>query len=177
MRITDSVRCLKGVGDKVESNLNKLGIFTVEDLLEYYPRAYQTYDAPVDVSEITLGKRLAVRGFLHRSLARIPGGRVEKTAGTLIDGDARLQLLWYRMPYLRKQVISGKTYIFYGVVKNKNGQWTMEQPEIYEPEAYEKVRSTIQPIYSLTEGVHQKLIGKLVRQVLEEKTLFDDYLQ
>ena len=176
MRITDSVRCLKGVGDKVESNLNKLGIFTVEDLLEYYPRAYQTYDAPVDVSEITPGKRLAVRGFLHRSLARIPGGRVEKTAGTLIDGDARLQLLWYRMPYLRKQVISGKTYIFYGVVKNKNGQWTMEQPEIYEPEAYEKVRSTIQPIYSLTEGVHQKLIGKLVRQVLEEKTLFEDYL-
>ena len=176
MRITDSVRCLKGVGDKVESNLNKLGIFTVEDLLEYYPRAYQTYDAPVDVSEITPGKRLAVRGFLHRSLARIPGGRVEKTAGTLIDGDARLQLLWYRMPYLRKQVISGKTYIFYGVVKNKNGPWTMEQPEIYEPEAYEKVRSTIQPIYSLTEGVHQKLIGKLVRQVLEEKTLFEDYL-
>ena len=51
MRITDSVRCLKGVGDKVESNLNKLGIFTVEDLLEYYPRAYQTYDVPVDVSE------------------------------------------------------------------------------------------------------------------------------
>ncbi|HAP22313.1 MAG TPA: ATP-dependent DNA helicase RecG, partial [Lachnospiraceae bacterium] len=70
----------------------------------------------------------------------------------------------------------GKTYIFYGVVKNKNGQWTMEQPEIYEPEAYEKICSTIQPIYSLTEGVHQKLIGKLVRQVLEEKTLFQDYL-
>ncbi len=176
MGITDSVRCLKGVGDKVESNLNKLGIFTVEDLLEYYPRAYQTYDVPVDVSDIIPGKRLAVRGVLHRSLTRIPGGRVEKTAGTLVDGDARLQLLWYRMPYLRKQMISGKTYIFYGVVKNKNGQWTMEQPEIYEPEAYEKVCSTIQPIYSLTEGVHQKLIGKLVRQVLEEKKLFEDYL-
>ena len=147
MRITDSVRCLKGVGDKVEGNLNKLGIFTVEDLLEYYPRAYQTYDVPVDVSDIIPGKRLAVRGVLHRNLTRIPGGRVEKTAGTLVDGDARLQLLWYRMPYLRKQMISGKTYIFYGVVKNKNGQWTMEQPEIYEPEAYEKVCSTIQPIY------------------------------
>lgn len=176
MKITDSVRRLKGVGDKVENNLNKLGIFTVEDLLEYYPRAYQTYDVPVDVSDIIPGKHLAVRGVLHRSLVRIPGGHVEKTAGTLVDGDTRLQLLWYRMPYLRKQVIAGKTYIFYGVVKNKNGQWTMEQPEIYEPEAYEKICSTIQPIYSLTEGVHQKLIGKLVRQVLEEKTLFQDYL-
>ena len=57
MQFTDSVRSLKGVGDKIEKNLNKLGIFTVEDLLEYYPRTYQTYDAPVDVSEVTPGKR------------------------------------------------------------------------------------------------------------------------
>lgn len=176
MKITDSIRTLKGVGDKIEKNLNKLGIFTVEDLLEYYPRTYQTYDEPVDVGEVTPGKRLAVKGYLHRSLVRIPGGRVEKTAGTLNDGDFRLQLIWYRMPYLKKQIISGKTYIFYGVVKNKNGQWTMEQPEIFEPEAYAKVRSSIQPVYSLTEGVHQKMIGKLVRQVLDEETLFEDYL-
>lgn len=176
MKITDSIRNLRGVGDKIEKNLNKLGIFTVEDLLEYYPRAYQTYDEPVDVSEITPGKRLAVRGYLHRSLARIPGGRVEKTAGVLTEGNSRLQLIWYRMPYLKKQIISGKTYIFYGAVKNKNGQWTMEQAEIFEPEAYEKIRSSIQPIYSLTEGVHQKLIGRLVRQVLDEEQLFEDYL-
>ena len=70
MKITDSIRNLRGVGEKIEKNLNKLGIFTAEDLLEYYPRAYQTYDEPVDVSEITPGKRLAVRGYLHRSLAR-----------------------------------------------------------------------------------------------------------
>lgn len=176
MRITDSVRNLKGVGDKIEKNLNKLGIFTIEDLMEYYPRTYQTYEEPMDVSEVTPGKRLAVKGYLYRSLARIPGGRVEKTVGVLSDGDKRLQLIWYRMPYLKKQVICGKTYIFYGVVKNKNGQWTMEQPEIFEPEAYEQVRSSIQPVYSLTEGVHQKMIGKLVRQVLDEETLFEDYL-
>ena len=98
MQFTDSVRSLKGVGDKIEKNLNKLGIFTVEDLLEYYPRTYQTYDAPVDVSEVTPGKRFAVKGYLHRSLARIPGGRVEKTVGVLTGGKFRLQLIWYRMP-------------------------------------------------------------------------------
>ena len=102
VKITDSIRNLRGVGEKIEKNLNKLGIFTVEDLLEYYPRAYQTYDEPVDVSEITPGKRLAVRGYLHRSLARIPGGRVDKTAGVLAEGNSRLQLIWYRMPYFKK---------------------------------------------------------------------------
>ena len=71
MTLTDSVRTLKGVGDKIEKNLNKLGIFTVEDLLEYYPRTYQTYDEPVDVSDVTPGKRLAVKGYLHRSLVTV----------------------------------------------------------------------------------------------------------
>ncbi|MDD3221506.1 MAG: ATP-dependent DNA helicase RecG [Clostridia bacterium] len=176
MKVMDSVRCLKGVGDKIEKSLNKLGIYTIEDLLEYYPRAYQTYSEPVDISEVIPEKKQAVIGFLQRSLARIPGGRVEKTSGTLSDGSRRIQLLWYRMPYLRKQIISGKTYIFYGTVKNKKGQWTMEQPEIFEPAAYEKVKAVIWPIYSLTEGVNQKMIIRLTEQVLKDGSLFEDYL-
>lgn len=176
MQMTDSVRCLKGVGDKVEKNLNKLGIYTVEDLLEYYPRTYQTYQPPVELEEVVPGKRQAVIGWLHRGLVRIPGGRVEKTAGLLAEGDRKLQILWYRMPYLRKQIGIGRTYIFYGTVKEKKGQWTMEQPEIFEPENYAKLQNGIQPVYSLTEGVTQKLLAKLIRQVLDSEVLFEDYL-
>lgn len=176
MYITDSVRTLKGVGEKVEKNLNKLGIFTIEDLLEYYPRTYQTYSEPVDLQSVIPGKKQAVRGWLTKGLAHIPGGKVEKISGVLVEGNRRLQLLWYRMPYLRKQIITGKNYIFYGVVKENKGQWTMEQPEIYEPETYAKIQSEIQPIYSLTEGVNQKLLGKLTRQILNEDITFEDYL-
>ena len=122
MKITDAVRSLKGVGDKTEKSLNKLGIFTIEDLIEFYPRGYQSYEAPVYLSDAVPEKRQAIIGYLHRELVRIPGGRVEKTSGTLIEDGRRLQLLWYRMPYLKKQIISGKNYIFYGTVKTKNGQ-------------------------------------------------------
>ena len=103
MQMTDSVRTLKGVGEKVEKNLNKLDIYTIEDLLEYYPRTYLTYDEPVELNEIIPGKRQAVRGWLHKSLVRIPGGKVDKTAGQIVEGNYRLQLMWYRMPYLKKQ--------------------------------------------------------------------------
>ena len=108
MRITDSIRELKGVGEKVENNLNKLDIFTIEDLLEFYPRTYLTYNAPVELSELVPGKKQAVFGSLQKSLVRIPGGKVEKTSGQLIDGKYKLQLMWYRMPYLKKQIIIGK---------------------------------------------------------------------
>lgn len=176
MQITDSIRTLKGVGDKVEEKLNKLDIYTVEDLLEYYPRTYQVYPEPVELDQVTLDKRIAVSGVLSKNLSRIPGGKVEKTTGLLVEGDKKLQLLWYRMPYLRKQLISGKHYIFYGTVKEKKGQWIMEQPEVYDPQTYVSLQHEIQPIYSLTEGVNQKLISKLTRQALNDDTLFEEYL-
>ena len=176
MRITDSIRVLKGVGEKVENNLNKLDIFTIEDLLEFYPRTYLTYNPPVELSELVSGKKQAVFGSVQKSLVRIPGGRVEKTSGQMVDGKFKLQLLWYRMPYLRKQLIVGKNYVFYGLVKEHKGQLIMEQPEIFEPESYEHIQKEIQPVYSLTEGVHQKLLGKLTRQVLDQEVLFEDYL-
>ena len=176
MRITDSIRELKGVGEKVENNLNKLDIFTIEDLLEFYPRTYLTYNAPVELSELVPGKKQAVFGSLQKSLVRIPGGKVEKTSGQLIDGKYKLQLMWYRMPYLKKQIIIGKNYIFYGLVKEYKGQLIMEQAEIYDPETYENIQKEIQPVYSLTEGIHQKLLGKLTRQILEKEVLFEDYL-
>lgn len=176
MQMTDSVRTLKGVGEKVEKNLNKLDIYTIEDLLEYYPRTYLTYDEPVELNEIIPGKRQAVRGWLHKSLVRIPGGKVDKTAGQIVEGNYRLQLMWYRMPYLKKQLLPGKEYIFYGIVKAINNQWIMEQPEIYDTDSYNQVQTSIQPVYSLTEGVHQKLLGKLMRQIFEQNILFEDYL-
>ena len=176
MYITDSIRSLKGVGEKVEEKLNKLGIYSIEDLLEYYPRTYQVFNDPVELSEVEPGKRLAVKGCLHKSLSRIPGGRVEKTLGQLVDGRYKLQLLWYRMPYLRKQIVTGKNYIFYGSVKEKNGQWIMEQPEIFDSESYKRLQHEIQPVYSLTEGVNQKLLGKLTQQLLNENVLFEEYL-
>ena len=159
MRITDSIRELKGVGEKVENNLNKLDVFTIEDLLEFYPRTYLTYNAPVELSELVPGKKQAVFGSLQKSLVRIPGGKVEKTSGQLIDGKYKLQLMWYRMPYLRKQIILGKSYVFYGLVKEYKGQLIMEQAEIYDPDTYENLQKEIQPVYSLTEGIHQKLLG------------------
>ena len=83
MQITDSIRILKGVGEKVEQNLNKLSIHTIEDLMEFYPRTYVTYEEPIHLEDVVVGKRQAVFGWLQKSPSRIPGGRVEKTIAIL----------------------------------------------------------------------------------------------
>lgn len=176
LKLTDHVSTLKGVGEKTEKQLQKMGIVTIEDLLNWYPRAYVRYEDAIDVSEVVPERRQAVIGTLTRTPARIPGGRVDKTTAVLMDMDKKLHLMWYRMPYIRRQLSPGKRYVFYGQVKLNKGQMIMEQPEVFEPAAYKSLCQTIQPVYSLTQGVGQKLIAKLVRQVFENECDLDEFL-
>ena len=47
MDLYSKISPLKGVGEKTEKALNRLGIITIENLMEYYPRNYDIYEAPV----------------------------------------------------------------------------------------------------------------------------------
>ena len=59
-------------------------------------------------------------------------------------------LVWYNMPYLKKQLHQGRDYIFTGTPIYKNGRITMEHPEIFTQEDYEAKQETLQPVYPLT---------------------------
>ncbi len=70
----------------------------------------------------------------------------------------------------------GGTYIFRGVVSEKKNRLVMEQPEIFTKEQYQTMQNRLLPIYSLTKGMTNKMIAKMVRQVLEEKEIEQEYL-
>ncbi|MEG0687196.1 MAG: ATP-dependent DNA helicase RecG, partial [Hungatella sp.] len=52
MKNQESIRTLKGVGDKTGKLFEKLGVDTIDDLLQYYPRDYHSYEAPVSIGEL-----------------------------------------------------------------------------------------------------------------------------
>ena len=76
MREQDSIRTIKGIGEKTEKLLGKLGIYTVGDFLRYYPRDYDEYQEPLGVSQVKAGGRAAV-------LARLTGKIGVKNTGRL----------------------------------------------------------------------------------------------
>ena len=80
------------------------------------------------------------------------------------------------MPFLRKTLKRGMTMVFRGRMIIKNNQRAIEQPEIYTPAAYEQKLHSMQPIYSLTAGLTNQMITKMVREVLENLDLNRDYL-
>ena len=88
----------------------------------------------------------------------------------------KLRLVWYHMPYLKNALRPDSHFIFRGrVIRKKNGL-TMEQPQMFKPEAYEELLSSMRPVYAQTKGLGNKMITSAVEQALAFRTLERDYL-
>lgn len=170
------IRTLKGIGEKTEKFFWKLDIFTIEDLLHYYPRAYDIYLDPVAINELQLEAISAVKGMVVKSLSVKRIRNLDIVTGIIKNNDHILSLTWFNMSFLQKTIKVGSQYIFRGRVINKNGIVTMEQAEIFTLSDYEKDINLMQPIYGLTAGLSNKLVVKSIKQLLEEDISYEDFL-
>ena len=167
---------LKGIGDKTGKLFRKLGVDTVEDLISYYPRAYDAYEEPVPIGALQEGKIAAVEGTLTKTADLLRFDRLQMVSVILKDLTGTLQLAWYNMPYMRANLKAGSHYIFRGKVVKKRGRLVMEQPEVFRPEEYgEKVHS-LQPIYGQTRGLGNKVIVKAVCQAMALRPMEREFL-
>lgn len=167
---------LKGIGEKSGSLFKKLGVETVEELLHYYPRAYDAYEAPVPVGQVREGSVAAVSGQLLKTASVRRFKNIQVIVTTVKDMTGGLTLTWFNMPYLRTTLQMGKILVFRGRVVKKNNRLTMEQPEIFVPEVYEAIMHSMQPIYGQTRGLGNKAITKAVAQALEQRQMEREYL-
>lgn len=172
----EPVTSLKGIGEKTAGLFARLGIYTVEDLLHDYPRAYDAYEEPVPVGRIQENTTAAVAGQLLKTPSVRRFKNIQVIVATVKDMTGSLQLTWYNMPYLRNTLQMGQFLVFRGKAVKKGGRLTMEQPEIFTPEAYEAVRDSMQPIYGQTKGLGNKAIVRAVAQALEQRQLEREYL-
>ena len=172
----ESIYTLKGIGEKTGKLLEKLGIFTVDDLLHDYPRAYHTYESPVRVGDLKPDTTGTVGGLLQKDVSVKRLSHIQVITVTFQDETGKLQLTWFNMPFLRATLKAGTYHIFHGKVIKKNGRLTMEQPEIFTRESYEAMMQTMQPVYGQTKGLNNKTIIKAVSQALEYRQMEREYL-
>ncbi len=176
MKLTD----LKGIGDKTARLLNKLSVYTAEDLVRLYPRSYDICGKPVLVSEIpehTGDSLIAVDAVVARTPALKRVRNLQILTVTLRDEKGGLlKATWFNMPYLLGSLKPGYRYIFRGRPVFRNGDWVMEQPVLYTMEGYSSQIGIMQPIYPLTRGLSNKIVSKAMQQVLDIKELVPELL-
>lgn len=167
---------LKGIGAKTKQTFEKAGIETLEDLIHYYPREYERYEAPVPVMELKEGMYAAVSGRLLAPLQTRYVRGLSITSGLFGDGLENILVSWFNMPYLKNSLRSGVPYIFRGRIKAKGDRLILEQPAVFKPEQYQAVIGTMLPVYTLVKGMTNQMVTKAVRQALEHQGLLAEHL-
>ena len=166
MKYSDSVRKIKGVGEKAEQNFHKLGIWEIGDLLEHYPRDYDEFHDVVPVSELEEGKQMAVEGVLRGKPVVKNTPRMKIIRACLEDGSGAVQVTWFNMPFLAGQLHMGTRYLLRGKVGRVNGNIVLEQPKLYSRNEFYKNVGKMLPIYPLTAGLTNNQVAKAVQSAL-----------
>lgn len=163
------ISTLKGIGEKTEKLFQKIGIYTVDDLIRYYPRRFEIFDDPVTVSELEEGKVCAVSGTVFGKIQVTGGKKRQITTMYLKDITGTVKVIWFNMPFLRSALRQAGLIILRGkIVRGKSGL-VMEHPLIYNPSSkYEEKRNSLQPVYGLTQGLTNNMVIKAAAQALAD---------
>ena len=156
---------IKGIGEKSAKAFEKAGIFTIRDLIAYYPKNYIKLEEPVSPSEAGDGLVSAISGYLDgRPALRYVRGMAIVT-GKVRCRDETVSVTWFHMPYLARSLKSGQIKVFRGVIRKGKTQERMVQPAVYDPAEYDKLRKYLQPVYPLTGSLSLNMLRKALAQV------------
>ena len=178
MKLTSSITNIKGIGEKTAKSFEKLNIATIKDVLFRFPRTYVRFPEVTDINSVeSLQEGMYA---IKATVRKTPVSRNARTMNiTVLDvgeGNVKLQLVWFRMPYIKSSLIFGREYVFYGKVQLKNKRLTMEQPILYDLGKYAAIEALLQPVYGLTAGITNNLMTKTVKTILSDSELVIDYL-
>ncbi len=171
-----SISAVKGIGAKTERLFKKLGVYTVGDILLHYPKTYVRYPAVIAADKVEENSIAAVFGKIRKTPVVMQTKSMPVTTAKVFGEEKELELIWFRMPYIKSKLKPGQSFVFYGKVVRKNQNYVMEQPVIYTQEQYGRMEQSFFPVYALTSGITNHMITKTVSTILSEDKLFAEYL-
>lgn len=180
MKYSDDIVSIKGIGDKTAKLFYRMGIYTVKDLLEFYPRDYQTFENPIPISKARDGDVVTLELVIPSAFKwkRVRNLSIGTGAGS--DGTDLVSITYFNAPYLKRQLIAGSTYLFRGKIKKQNGKYRMDQPKLFTWKEYEEKLGILEPCYPLTSGLKNSTVLKAVQQAFdgyEEEDYLPEYLR
>lgn len=158
-----SIRYIKGVGEARARFFSKLGIYTVYDAINYFPREYEDRTRVKKAIEVADGEECGVCARLVADIAETrPRRNLLVTKALVSDGTAFMSLTWFNQGYIKNNLQKGVEYIFFGKVKRTGMRIEMNSPVIEKADQSGKNTGRILPVYSLTKGLTQTHVRNLI---------------
>ena len=177
MDVMSPIDSIKGIGEKTSKLLNKLGVYTIEDILLFFPRTYLIYPQCTIPNPDSVGSFISILGRIKSTprLFKSKRGLDILTAVAFVE-DTSVELTWFNSSYLKSSLEPGKLYVFYGKLLKDGSKYKISQSLIFEEEKYDNLRKEIQPIYHLTKGLSNNVLVKATKYALLNCKISDDRL-
>jgi ATP-dependent DNA helicase RecG len=164
------VTTLSGVGPERAKQLEKLEVFTVEDLLLYRPRRYENRREFKPIAQLQAGESATTRGKVVALGVKWFRQHTKSIFELILDDTtARLHCRWWNLPFLEKHFAVGDEVVVFGRVQSLKPR-IMDHPDTEVTEGDEEGFihfGRLTPVYSLTEGMPQRWLRALLWRTLE----------
>lgn len=161
-----SIQYLKGIGAKRAALFAGLGIFTIDDLLGFYPRAYEDWSAPVSISEAAVNEINCVKAVCIKPVSKYisPKTKIKIFTTAASDGTDSMEIVFFNNPYAAEKIQTGKEYLFYGKVEGNFTSKKMVSPAFSDSGE----NTALKPVYRQTRSLTSNIISKAVKTALAE---------
>ena len=158
---------LRGISEKREKDLNKLNIFTAEDLVRHFPRAYLDLTQQAKLSDCYHNDVALIACRVISPPQAVYAGRRPFVKVWCEQAGERFSALWFNAPYVKNNLHAGEEYLFYGRVSNRwgTGAPSMINPS-FEPRGKNVRLKGIVPVYGLKGTLTQRAVRDAVRAAL-----------
>ncbi|MBC6003956.1 MAG: ATP-dependent DNA helicase RecG [Paeniclostridium sp.] len=175
--LNKEIKYVKGIGPKRANKLNKLGIFTVSDLVYYFPRQYEDRNNLKKIFELEDEEKVTIRVIVNSiETSNIRKGLVITKIGVR-DETGFARLVFFNQEYISSTLKKGNTILVFGKVKKNSHGVELSSCEIEQMTNNPKNTCGIMPIYSLTYGLTNKELTNIIKTVFNnEQIKIKEYL-
>ncbi|HBH1826662.1 TPA: ATP-dependent DNA helicase RecG [Clostridioides difficile] len=171
MDLYKDVQYVKGIGPKKADKLNKLGIFTLKDLLYYFPRQFEDRNNLKKIAQLEDGEKVTIKAVISSINTFSPKEGMTLTKIDVKDETGSAKLVFFNKSYIKNTFRPGDSILVFGKVKKKFNNLELTSCELEYLTNSPKNTCRFMPVYQLTYSVTNKEIMSIIRTVLEDKEL------
>ena len=166
--LNTDVRYIKGIGEKKAQSLNKLGVFSLYDLISYFPRRYEDRTHMCPIALAPDGEAICILATVADSprLLHVRRG-MDLVKLRAVDDSGSVDITYFNQSYVKDMLQLGETYVFYGKMEVQGKKRSMSNPVFEREGTANGVTGRIMPVYKVCTGISQRLMQQGIRQGLD----------
>lgn len=165
MTTSSPITDLKGVGEAANKKFAVLGIKTVGQLIDHFPRRYEDYSNLSSISQVKPGP-VTINAVIRSVSGRYVRRGMHITEAVAADDSGSLRLLWFNQPYRASSLKKDQAYFISGNYELRHQRFAVQNPNLELVSEFNVNTARILPVYKETKGLVSKQIRTAISQTL-----------